>query len=175
MHQNVSLSRIQANIIPVLVTNHSVTISVELVCEILALNSVNADMYRRKMGDRLWVNATYRTQYDPRRHSRSALQHPPTKKMEVASCRVPAYRIWTSLKLQRERKSRLSREYRVSLSPILHPSAVSMTYFAGLFYINAYGHEINPTPNPDFLAYCGTKDVLVYSCGSLWTREVNRI
>ena len=41
---------------------------------------------------------------------------------------------------------------------------------AGLYYINAYGSEIHPSPNPEFLANIALKDVLVYSCGSLWTR-----
>lgn len=41
---------------------------------------------------------------------------------------------------------------------------------AGLYYINMYGHEIQPSPNPDFLSQCAAKDILVYSCGSLWTR-----
>jgi len=38
-----------------------------------------------------------------------------------------------------------------------------------LFYINAYGHEIQPFPNPDFITSLSTRDVLLYSCGSLWT------
>lgn len=41
---------------------------------------------------------------------------------------------------------------------------------SGLFYINAYGLEIHPSPNPDYLAGLASHDVLVYSCGSLWTR-----
>ena len=41
-----------------------------------------------------------------------------------------------------------------------------------LFYINAYGSEIHPSPNPDYLHNLGRKDVLIYSCGSLWTRCV---
>ncbi|KAF8876811.1 hypothetical protein CPB85DRAFT_1378560 [Mucidula mucida] len=38
-----------------------------------------------------------------------------------------------------------------------------------LFYINAYGMEIHPSPNPDYLSSLSSHDVLVYSCGSLWT------
>ncbi|KAK2461746.1 hypothetical protein APHAL10511_006209 [Amanita phalloides] len=38
-----------------------------------------------------------------------------------------------------------------------------------VFYINAYGMEVHPSPNPDYLASLSDKDVLVYSCGSLWT------
>ncbi|KAI0259330.1 UPF0052-domain-containing protein [Gloeopeniophorella convolvens] len=38
-----------------------------------------------------------------------------------------------------------------------------------LYYINAYGHEIHPVPNPEYLAGVNSNEVLVYSCGSLWT------
>ncbi|PPQ98887.1 hypothetical protein CVT24_003518 [Panaeolus cyanescens] len=41
-----------------------------------------------------------------------------------------------------------------------------------LYYINGYGMEIQPSPNPDFLANIASRDVLVYSCGSLWTRVI---
>ena len=30
--------------------------------------------------------------------------------------------------------------------------------------------EIHPSPNPEFLSNLASKNVLVYSCGSLWTR-----
>ncbi|WVW84640.1 hypothetical protein I302_106674 [Kwoniella bestiolae CBS 10118] len=38
-----------------------------------------------------------------------------------------------------------------------------------VFYINLYGQEIYPEPNTDFLDSLTQRDVLVYSCGSLWT------
>ncbi|KAG8698095.1 hypothetical protein FRC09_007433, partial [Ceratobasidium sp. 395] len=38
-----------------------------------------------------------------------------------------------------------------------------------VFYINAYGQEIFPSPNPDFIENLGKRKTLVYSCGSLWT------
>ncbi|KAG8220212.1 UPF0052-domain-containing protein [Butyriboletus roseoflavus] len=38
-----------------------------------------------------------------------------------------------------------------------------------LYYINAYGHEVHPMPNPDFIKTIATSEALVYSCGSLWT------
>jgi len=44
------------------------------------------------------------------------------------------------------------------------PSPISRIY-----YINAYGSEIRPYPNPDFLTNIFLRQVLVYSCGSLWT------
>lgn len=48
---------------------------------------------------------------------------------------------------------------------------ISSTYvLPGLYYMNAYGHEVHPSPNPDYISSIALKDVLVYSCGSLWTR-----
>ncbi|QRV76478.1 hypothetical protein RhiJN_04493 [Ceratobasidium sp. AG-Ba] len=41
-----------------------------------------------------------------------------------------------------------------------------------VFYINAYGQEIYPSPNPDFVENLGKRKTLVYSCGSLWTSIV---
>lgn len=44
-------------------------------------------------------------------------------------------------------------------------------HFAGLYYINAYGHEMHPVPTPEYISGLGSSQVLVYSCGSLWTRS----
>ena len=41
---------------------------------------------------------------------------------------------------------------------------------SGLYYINGYGMEIHPSPNPEFLSNLASRKILVYSCGSLWTR-----
>ncbi|KAJ8587906.1 UPF0052-domain-containing protein [Rhizopogon salebrosus TDB-379] len=38
-----------------------------------------------------------------------------------------------------------------------------------LYYINGYGHEVYPKPNPEFIKNLSNSEVLVYSCGSLWT------
>ncbi|KAK4687033.1 hypothetical protein P7C73_g3084, partial [Tremellales sp. Uapishka_1] len=38
-----------------------------------------------------------------------------------------------------------------------------------LFYINLYSQEVFPEPNPEYLEALNERDVLVYSCGSLWT------
>jgi 2-phospho-L-lactate transferase/gluconeogenesis factor (CofD/UPF0052 family) len=43
---------------------------------------------------------------------------------------------------------------------------------AGVFYINDYGQEIKPDPNSEMLQHLAQKEVLVYSCGSLWTSIV---
>ena len=41
-----------------------------------------------------------------------------------------------------------------------------------VFYLNLYGQEIFPSPNSAFLEALQQRDVLVYSCGSLWTSVV---
>lgn len=41
-----------------------------------------------------------------------------------------------------------------------------------LFYINLYGQEIFPEPSSAFYDAIDKRDVLVYSCGSLWTSIV---
>ncbi|TFK30654.1 UPF0052-domain-containing protein [Coprinopsis marcescibilis] len=38
-----------------------------------------------------------------------------------------------------------------------------------VYYINSYGMAIHPAPNPDFISNLKTRDIIVYSCGSLWT------
>ncbi|KAL1678701.1 hypothetical protein EV122DRAFT_211386 [Schizophyllum commune] len=38
-----------------------------------------------------------------------------------------------------------------------------------LYYINAYGMEIHPSPNTEYINSLNRADCLVYSCGSLWT------
>ncbi|KAF4623230.1 hypothetical protein D9613_001997 [Agrocybe pediades] len=38
-----------------------------------------------------------------------------------------------------------------------------------LYYINGYGMEIHPSPNGEFLSNLRSREILVYSCGSLWT------
>lgn len=53
---------------------------------------------------------------------------------------------------------------------LVHNTITNISGRTGLYYINAYGSEIHPSPNPDYIADLGMKDVLVYSCGSLWTR-----
>lgn len=63
--------------------------------------------------------------------------------------------------------SRCSRGYLVSIGIVPRWRINAST---GLYYINAYGNEIHPSPNPDYLSHLSIKDVLVYSCGSLWTR-----
>lgn len=55
---------------------------------------------------------------------------------------------------------------------VLDPVVTYMHKRSGIYYINAYGNEIHPYPNPDFLMNLSVRRILVYSCGSLWTRSV---
>jgi 2-phospho-L-lactate transferase/gluconeogenesis factor (CofD/UPF0052 family) len=41
-----------------------------------------------------------------------------------------------------------------------------------LFYVNAYGNEVDPAPNPEYLTKLNECQTLLYSCGSLWTSIV---
>lgn len=54
---------------------------------------------------------------------------------------------------------------------VCHPAVVQTLFddVLGLYYINAYGHEAHPSRNPDYLSGLSSYDILVYSCGSLWT------
>ena len=54
---------------------------------------------------------------------------------------------------------------------LLHCAPSYTRQRSGIYYINAYGTEIHPHPNPDFLTSISVSQVLVYSCGSLWTRS----
>jgi hypothetical protein len=42
---------------------------------------------------------------------------------------------------------------------------------ARVFYVDTLGQEIAPSTNRDYVTNLGTHEVLVYSCGSLWTRS----
>lgn len=64
--------------------------------------------------------------------------------------------------------ARISRTY--MLVPLTSSVHIIINAHTGLFYINAYANEIHPSPNQDYISNLATKEVLVYSCGSLWTR-----
>lgn len=66
--------------------------------------------------------------------------------------------------------SRINRELYCPASFV--PAPLKRGFRTGLYYINAYGMEVRPSPNGDFLANLDTRDILVYSCGSLWTRFI---
>jgi 2-phospho-L-lactate transferase/gluconeogenesis factor (CofD/UPF0052 family) len=41
-----------------------------------------------------------------------------------------------------------------------------------LFYVNVYGNEVQPAPNPEYISSLYSSRTLLYSCGSLWTSIV---
>ncbi|KAF8665082.1 hypothetical protein AX16_000550 [Volvariella volvacea WC 439] len=129
-----SITNSQANIVPVVVTNHTVTIAAEL-----------------ENGERLVGQCEI---------SHPVVQEIPTIDVTIADPLSPTD----------------------GMGETIHPGHNVMFQAAEkgqyealaariqrLFYINAYGIEIHPAPNPDYLSNLGKRDVLVYSCGSLWT------
>ncbi|KAF9651293.1 UPF0052-domain-containing protein [Thelephora ganbajun] len=129
-----SITHSQANILPIIVTNHTVTIAAELVngekiigqCEIS--HPVHATPVVSVVGGRSG-------QEDPDSMGQLLVQQ----------------------------KNVLFGANGKGATAGL-PSPISRIY-----YINAYGNEIHPYPNPDFLINISLRQVLVYSCGSLWT------
>ncbi|KAJ7785650.1 hypothetical protein B0H16DRAFT_1753437 [Mycena metata] len=147
-----SITNSGANILPVIVTNHTVTIAVELEngeklvgqCEIshpvaapppppnLTLNSL----------DNLHLN----TPTDPE----DALADADADGMGEG--------------LQRRRSNVLFEQGSGKEGYQALGARISR-----LYYMNAYGFEIHPSPNAEYVRALGASDVLVYSCGSLWT------
>ncbi|KAJ7102528.1 UPF0052-domain-containing protein [Mycena belliarum] len=132
-----SITNSQANILPVIVTNHTVTIAAELdngeklvgQCEIS--HPVPSD------GPDITVSA-----------SASAPASPDDGMGETIAQR---------------RNVLFEQQAKGAYTPL-------GARISRLFYMNAYGFEIHPAPNAAYLAALAAHDVLVYSCGSLWTR-----
>ncbi|EPQ61135.1 UPF0052-domain-containing protein [Gloeophyllum trabeum ATCC 11539] len=123
-----SITNSQANILPVIITNHTVTIAAELENGDKIVGQCNISHPVSSSAPSINV-----TDSDP---TSPVVAHP-----QNVMFRADSKDDWSAL------ESRISR----------------------LYYINAYGNEIQPAPNPDYLANIATNDVLVYSCGSLWT------
>jgi len=129
-----SITHSQANILPVIVTNHTVTIAAELVdgarivgqCEISHPIRITPGIITLDRGS---------GQEDLDSMGQSLVQ-----------------------------KKNILFEADGKEATIGLPSPISRVY-----YINAYGNEIHPYPNHDFLTNISLRQVLVYSCGSLWT------
>jgi len=129
-----SITHSQANILPVIVTNHTVTIAAELV-------------NRTKIVGQCEISHPVRVALD-------------VSIVDSSSGREDPDSMGQSLV---QRKNLLFRADGKA-NDIGLPSPISRIY-----YINAYGNEIQPSPNPDFLTNISLRQVLVYSCGSLWT------
>ncbi|KAF8519208.1 hypothetical protein JB92DRAFT_2900010 [Gautieria morchelliformis] len=129
-----SITNSQANILPVVVTNHTVTIAAEL-----------AD------------SSTLVGQCEISHPVKPVVSVSPASPTDIDA--FDGTRLLGTHNANFEKSSEGSKEGYSSL-----PARI-----ARLFYINPYGHEIYPSPNPDFLNQLAERDVLVYSCGSLWT------
>ncbi|KAI0668661.1 UPF0052-domain-containing protein [Trametes maxima] len=129
-----SITNSQANILPVIVTNHTVTIAAEL-----------------ENGERLvgQCEISHPVRQAPRIDI--STESEPGSPVDPLDGTIPRSR---NVLFQAEGKN----QYEPLNSRITR-----------LFYINAYGNEIHPSPNPDYIASLSRYDVLVYSCGSLWT------
>ncbi|KAG7450766.1 UPF0052-domain-containing protein [Guyanagaster necrorhizus] len=126
-----SITNSQANILPVVVTNHTVTIAAEL------------DNGERLVGQ-------------------CEISHPVAS--VAPSINFTEADSWSpedGLETQRQNVM-FEPQGKDSYKPLA--SRISK-----LFYINAYGMEIHPSPNPDYISSLSSHNVLVFSCGSLWT------
>ncbi|KAK0207980.1 UPF0052-domain-containing protein [Desarmillaria ectypa] len=126
-----SITNSQANILPVVVTNHTVTIAAEL------------DNGERLVGQ-------------------CEISHPvATVAPSINFGEAGSWSPEDGLETQRQNVM-FEPQGKDSYEPL--PSRISR-----LFYINAYGMEIHPSPNPDYISSLSTHDIIVFSCGSLWT------
>ncbi|KAH7926200.1 UPF0052-domain-containing protein [Leucogyrophana mollusca] len=131
-----SITNSQANIVPVIVTNHTVTIAAELEngAKLVGQCEISHPVSSPPSFDDIESDADPLSPVDgmgeliPRRQNVMFSQQEKNEGFESLH-------------------SRISR----------------------LYYINGYGHEIHPAPNPEFIKNLSSSDVLVYSCGSLWT------
>ncbi|KAF8575916.1 UPF0052-domain-containing protein [Ramaria rubella] len=132
-----SITNSQANILPVLVTNHTVTIAAELEDSSTIVGQCNIS--HPIIGRTPTVSVI-----------------PPDPSADVDA--IDGNLLSQSQNSIFDKSSENDGEYNKL------PSRISRIY-----YINPYGHEIFPTPNPEFLSQLAMRDILVYSCGSLWT------
>ncbi|KAJ4485453.1 UPF0052-domain-containing protein [Lentinula aciculospora] len=130
-----SITKSQANILPVIVTNHTVTIAAEL-----------------EDGERIVGQCDIS-------HPVAILQALTINVVDSADDHE-----WSPLDglESRPRNVLFQADGKDHYEPL--SSRISR-----LFYINEYGIEIHPLPNPNYLASLRTSATLVYSCGSLWT------
>ncbi|EGN94109.1 hypothetical protein SERLA73DRAFT_115023 [Serpula lacrymans var. lacrymans S7.3] len=131
-----SITNSQANILPVVVTNHTVTIAAELEdgSKLVGQCEISHPVVSSSALDN--------TAFEPERYSSiDGMGEIISRPQNAAFNPQDKSRTYEAL------SSRISR----------------------LYYINAYGHEVHPSPNPEYIKNIYSSDVLVYSCGSLWT------
>lgn len=132
-----SITNSQANILPVIVTNHTVTIAAEL-----------------EDGERMV--------------GQCEISHPVKQSPALVNITVSDERGELSLL---EGLSRLPAQHQNVMYKPENDGAYDRlrSRIFRVYYINAYGMEIHPSPNPDYISNLASRDFLVYSCGSLWT------
>lgn len=132
-----SITNSQANILPVIVTNHTVTIAAELEngCRLVGQCEISHPV-KQPLGINIIAPEA---------------EHEDNADTDALDGVISPQR---NVLFQSEAKG----EYEPLDASIVR-----------LYYINAYGSEIHPSPNPDYIANLSLNDVLVYSCGSLWT------
>ncbi|KAF5392018.1 hypothetical protein D9757_003347 [Collybiopsis confluens] len=125
-----SITNSQANILPVIITNHTVTIAAQL-----------------EDGERIVGQCD--------------ISHPVPQAPTINI--LDANNEWSPLRSEnRPQNVMFQAQGKDQFEPLV--SRISK-----IMYINAYGNEIHPSPNPEYLSSLKSNDVLVYSCGSLWT------
>ncbi|KAG9223269.1 hypothetical protein CCMSSC00406_0000042 [Pleurotus cornucopiae] len=129
-----SITSSQANILPVIITNHTVTIAVEL-----------------ENGGQIVGQCEI---------SHPVQSAPPSISVSLSEPWSPT----DGMDEPRSRKQNVM--FEANDKDHNEPLPAKITR---LYYINAYGHEVHPSPNPDYIASLSRSKVLVYSCGSLWT------
>lgn len=149
-----SITNSQATILPVIVTNHTVTLAAELEngTNILGQCEISHPVPRAP---------TIALSLPPSPHSKPAYFEPEIEPVsdddyEDADNHAGSV-ISTSGNVRFEQSGKET--------PI--PSLPAR--IKRVFYINTYGQEIHPAPNRGYTAALDASDVLVYSCGSLWT------
>ncbi|KAL0570988.1 hypothetical protein V5O48_010973 [Marasmius crinis-equi] len=141
-----SITNSGANILPVIVTNHTVTIAAEL-----------------ENGERLVGQCEI--SHPVHRQSTAALTPP------ITSSSAPTYEEWSPIDGLVQRQSNVMFEHNSKDIDSADKDSYEPLHsrISRLLYINAYGMEIHPSANPEYISTLGTTDALVYSCGSLWT------
>ncbi|KAH9955726.1 UPF0052-domain-containing protein [Lactifluus volemus] len=128
-----SITNSQANIVPVIATNHTVTIAAELM-------------------DGTHLVGQCEISHPVSRSPSPEDEYPSSLSFDTISPTV----ISRTQNVHFEVKSKES--YERLRAPINR-----------LYYINSYGHEIHPVPTPEYISGVNSHEILVYSCGSLWT------
>ncbi|KAG7090718.1 hypothetical protein E1B28_009810 [Marasmius oreades] len=139
-----SITNSGANILPVIITNHTVTIAVEL-------------------------------ENDERLVGQCEISHPVRKQPATLTPpiidSVGQYDEWSPIDGVSQRQGNVMFEHGSKENDNAEKDSYEPLHsrISRLLYINAYGMEIHPSPNPEYISTLGVVDMLVYSCGSLWT------